>query len=345
MRALAWTALLAAAGAGVALGGSADEDWQALLALDAGPQTRPRSPAEAQAAIVAHLATQERALRTFLAAHPADARGFEARLRFARLLGLRGEILNDGKARAEAARLLDGLEKSATPGQRTELDFARLAQAMRRLDALSAVERDALLARVRAFQSAHPEDRRLPDLLAEIATVFDGQPKTKLKLLLEAQTLARDEQLQARLADDLRRVELLNQPIALTAPSTTGRTINLEDYRGRLVLVCFFAAWSEPSLQALDTLKKAAASFPKDRVQILGVSLDTKPEPLAELLKDKALAWPVVCDGQGWESPLIRGFGINSLPTVWLLDRAGKLRSLNALENTADQIRQFPGER
>ena len=322
-----------------AFAGSADEDWQAVLALDAGPQTQTRSPAEAQTAVAAHLVAQERALRTFIAAQAGDVRAFEARLRMSRLLAIRGDLQNDAKARGEAARILDALEKIATAEQRTELDFARLSQAMRRMNAPSSSDRDALLSRARKFQAAHPEDRRLPQIFAEVATLFDSQPATKRKLLLEAQPLARDEQLQSRIADDLRRVELIGQPLALSAASTDGKTIDIADYRGRVVIVCFFATWSPPSVLALDAVKRAVAAFPKDRLQVLGVSLDTKPEPLGELLKSQAVAWPIVRDGQGWESPLIRGFGLNSLPTVWLLDREGKLRALDALENTDAQIR------
>ena len=43
------------------------------------------------------------------------------------------------------------------------------------------------------------------------------------------------------------------------------------------------------------------------------------------------------------KSPLIRTFGINTLPTVWLIDHAGKLRSLSALENTTGQLKQLLG--
>ena len=343
MSARIWAVSLGLATA--AFAGSADEDWQAVLALDAGPPAQPRSAAEAQAAVAAHLAAQERALRAFIAEHAGDARAFEARLRMSRLLAIRGDIQNDAKAREAAARMLDVLEKIATPEQRTELDFARLSQAMRRMNAPSQMDRDALLGRARKFQAAHPEDRRLPQILAEVATVFDAQPAVKRKLLLEAQPLATDEELKSRIADDLRRVEMLGQPVALSASTTDGKPIDIAGYRGRVVIVCFFATWSPPSILALDTIKRAVAAFPKERVQVVGVSLDPKPEPLGELLKSQAVAWPVVRDGQGWESPLIRGLGINSLPTVWLLDREGKLRALDALENTGGQIRRLLGEK
>ncbi len=328
-----------------AFAGTADDDWKAIAALDAGPQTQARTGTEAQTAIAAHLAAQERALRAFHAAHADDARAFDARLRLARLFSLRGEIQNDRKARAESERMLDALEKSATLEQRADLDFTRLSQAMRRANSPSAIDREALLARARKFQTAHPEDRRVPQVLAEIATLFDSQPALKQKLLFEAQPLAADEETKSRIADDLRRIALLGETLALAGTSTEGKPIDLAGYRGRVVVVCFFATWSPQSILALDTLKNALAPFQKDRVQMFGVSLDTKPEPLGELLKTRAVAWPVLRDGKGWESPLVRGFGINALPTVWLLDREGKLRSLDALENTDAQIRKILREK
>ena len=327
--------------AATAFAGSADEDWKAVTALDAGPQAPARSGTDAQAAILAHLAAQERALRSFITDHAEDPHTFEARLRLARLFALRGEIQNDPKLRTESDRQLAALEKSATPGQRADLDFARLSQAMRRANSPTTMDRDALLNQARKFQTAHPEDRRLPQILVEIATLFDLLPATKRKLLLEAQPLASDEETKSRIADDLRRLDLLGSILALSGPSTEGKPIDLADHRGRIVLVAFFATWSPQSILALDTLKKTLAAFPKDRVHLLGVSLDTKPEPLGELLKSRAVTWPIIRDGQGWESPRIRAFGINTLPTVWLVDREGKLRSLGALENTNPQIQQL----
>lgn len=325
--------------------GSAEEDWQAVVALDAGPQLRSRGGADTQAAIIAHLGSQEKALRAFLAGHPEDPRAFEAGLRLARLLGLRGQMQEDPKVGAEAARVLEGLALKVKPEQQGELDFARLALAMRRIKNPTQAEREALLGRAQTFQRSHPEDRRMAALLAEIATLFDSQPGTKTKLLRDAQALAREPDLQARIGDDLRRLEALGQVLTFSAEMPSGETLELADYRGRVVVLVFFAVWSQPSMEALGVLQKNVAAFPKDQVQMLGVSLDTKPEALAGFLKEKKIAWPVACDGKGWEGRLVRLLGINALPTVWLLDRTGKVRSLNALDNSADQLRQVLHER
>ncbi|HEX8294860.1 MAG TPA: hypothetical protein VF593_01050, partial [Chthoniobacteraceae bacterium] len=72
-----------------AVAGSPTEDWAAVTALDAGPQGQPRTMADARLAANRHLDQQERALRSFLASHPQDAKAFEASLRLARLLEIR----------------------------------------------------------------------------------------------------------------------------------------------------------------------------------------------------------------------------------------------------------------
>src|SRR4051812_33912998 len=125
---LAFTIVLAIA----AHASDAETDWQAVLALDAGPAASARSAADAQTAIMEHVAKQERALRGFLAAHPGDGREFEARLRLVRVLSMRS-LIKGGSGAGEWGKLLDEMEKSATPEQRTEIEFTRLAETMRAL--------------------------------------------------------------------------------------------------------------------------------------------------------------------------------------------------------------------
>ena len=331
-------------GFATAFAGDAEVDWKEIIALDAGPQEQPQTAEAARAMVLAHLAKQERALRGFLTVHPRDARVFEARLRLARLLQIRGDFEESDKLRAEGKRLLDELEKTATPAQRVELDFSKVSRLMRNLRQVTPARRDELLAAARKFQTDHSGDRRIAALLAEVATLFDAQPKTKEALLAEAQPLAADDELKGRIADDLKRVRLLGAEVPLAFTSAQGREIKLADLRGQPVLVVFFAAFSPPSLTAITSIQRAVVELPRGSVQVLGVDLDEKRETLDAVVKSRAVTWPVAFDGKGWESPLVRGFGINALPTVWLLDARGRLRSLNALENTAAQIRQLSAE-
>lgn len=319
----------------------ADMAWQQIVALDAGPQAAPGKVVDGRAAALAHLQRQERVLRYFIASHPADPRGFEARLRLSRVLQIRGDVEGSPKAFGEAQRILDELEKSAAPDQRAEVAFAQVTLLMRSLRAPGAQQKDRLLAAAKKFQREFSGDRRLASLLAEVATLFPLQPATMRSLLEDANALARDEDLKGRIADDLKRLNLLGQPVSLRFDALDGSAFDIEKLRGSVVLIAFFAVWSQPSLTALETLKKVVADLPRDSVRVVAVSLDTQLEPLAAHVQKQSIGWPVGCDRKGWESPLVRSLGINALPTVWLLDKQGRLRSLNALEGTASQVRQL----
>jgi len=325
--------------------GTAEEDWQAVVALDAGPGEQPKSAEAAGAMVVTFAARQEKALRTFLAAHPEDAHVFEAKIRLSRVLQIRAAFEQSEKLRTEAARLLESLEKTATPEQRPELEFAKIARMMRALHRSDPAQCQALLEAARRFQSDYANDRRVAALLTEVSTLFDNQPRTKESLLEDALAVAKEGDLKARITDDLKRVRMLGQVVTLSFTSVQGQEVNLDSFAGHPVFVIFFGQFSTQSMSAVDKLQAELAQLPAGAVSVVGVNLDIERETLLQTLKTHRLVWPVAFDGKGWESPLVRGFGINLVPTVWLVDGHGRLRSLNALEGAAGLARQLMRER
>jgi peroxiredoxin len=259
-------------------------------------------------------------------------------MRLARLLQIKAGMENSEAPRNEARRLLDELYKSAPADKRVEVDFARITFQMRAMRTANHADREQLLTMTRRFQAEHPDDRRLPRLLAEVAVLFDLEPETKRSLLTGAQAVAKDEELKHRLEDDLRRLDWLGKPIPLQCTTLGGKAIKLEESRGKVVLLVFFADWSPPSMEAIAKIQRAIEPIPKDRLQVLGISLDNKQEELATAISKSSISFPVGFDGRGWASPLVRSLGINILPTVWLIDQQGRLNSLNALDGTAEQI-------
>ncbi len=342
---LALAIVLTACFSNMARGATVEDAWAGIVALDAGPSLSHGSSEQVRVSSIAHLDRQERALRSFLSTYPTDAHGFEASLRLARLLQIRADLKGTPTAISEATQILDQLEKSSTPEQKAEVAFARLTMLMRTLRAPTDEKRERLLKAVRSFQAAYPADRRLGALLAEIATLFQSQPKKMRALLVEAQPLVRDPELNSRVMDDLKRLDLMGHVVKIQGTDLNGNRVDLEHSRGSVVALCFFALWSQPSLGALETLKRATTEVPKGSLQIICFNLDLKPEPVAAFCKERAISWPVISDGKGWESPLVRSLGINALPTVWLLDRQGRLRSIAGIEATVSQVRQLSHER
>lgn len=324
-----------------------EQDWQKVTALDAAPTNGVKSREDARQLALQHIEAQEKALRIFLAQHPAGDHSFEARMRLAHLLVIKGDLESRPEAYAEAERIYDALEKQpSTPREKLpDVAYARITMFMHRAPNPDSTTRDTLMAYVRKFQRDWPTDRRAAALLAEMATLYDTQPEKKRSLLNEALAIADNKELRQRIDDDLKRLAMLGRPLALKFDSVQGAPFDVASCRGKVVLVYFFAGWSRPSAEGLVEVKRIADLFPAGKLQVVGVSLDKTREALTGAMGKLGINWPVAFDGEGWEGSLVRSLGINALPTAWLLDRRGNLRTLNALNNTEAAIRTLIEEK
>ncbi len=333
--------LLLAAGLAFA---APDDDWNAIVAMDAGPGAKPKNLQEARAIAKAHLAEQEKLVSEFLAKNPADPRSHEARMRLASLIAASGKM--DGKQSQvdEAMRSLQLLEKekSAPATVRAESGFRRVSLLMQSLQGQETERRRDLIAAARNFQARYPGDRRGPRLLVEVATICDNVPALKRELLEEARRLSSEPALNQRIADDLKRLELLDKPLKLEFSTLQGRNFDLAAQRGRIVLLVFWASDSLPSLLWIEGFRHALAKLPADKLAIATVCLDQNKAPVAEVMEGLGIStWPTACDGEGWKSPLVRDFGVNALPTVFLFDQKGTLRAINAKNSYESWIRKL----
>ena len=78
--------------------------------------------------------------------------------------------------------------------------------------------------------------------------------------------------------------------------------------------------------------------------EIVGLSFDNEKEALDNFLKKEKMAWPQYFDGEGWKNKFGQEFGINSIPTMWLIDKKGILRDLNAREGLAEKVGKLLAE-
>ncbi|MGC3991801.1 MAG: TlpA disulfide reductase family protein [Chthoniobacteraceae bacterium] len=328
---LAAAIALAAGGAAPAVRAGAPEDWSRIVAMDAGPQEHFTTREKALRVTSEFLATQETAYRQFLLQYPTDEHALDVSLRLAHLLAVKSDLENNPSDQTEATALLDKLaaDPALPVNRRGDVEFSRISLFMRGVKNGGDSMRGNLLERIRDFQKKLPTDPRLASLLTETANLFDDQPSKKQGLLLEAQALTKDDGLKHRIDDDLHRISLLNTPLALKFTATNGQPVDVAKLTGKVVVICFFATWSPPSLLMLDHLP----TWPDDQVQVIGISLDRDPHLVDQLLAESKITFPIACDGKGWQGRIVRGFSINALPTVWVLDRTGKLRVLNASDD------------
>jgi peroxiredoxin len=104
-----------------------------------------------------------------------------------------------------------------------------------------------------------------------------------------------------------------------------GKPLSLAGYRGKVVLLDFWATWCGPCVGELPNVLKTYAKYHSQGFEIIGVSLDDDRTKLLDFLKQKGMSWPQFFDGKGWKNELAVKYGIESIPATFLLDSQGKI--------------------
>ena len=130
-------------------------------------------------------------------------------------------------------------------------------------------------------------------------------------------------------------------PVAFKFTGLDGRKVDLEKLRGNVVLLDCWATWCVPCIGEVPHLKAAYERYHAGGLEIVGISSDDDKEALEKFLKEKQISWPQYFDGKGELNRFALEFDITGVPTMWLLDRKGNLRDLNARNNLDAKIKTF----
>jgi thiol-disulfide isomerase/thioredoxin len=109
----------------------------------------------------------------------------------------------------------------------------------------------------------------------------------------------------------------------------TGKPLSLASYKGKVVLVDFWATWCGPCVAELPNVIATYQKYHDKGFDIIGVSLDTDQATLERFLKENNIAWRQFFDGQKWANKLAVKYGVDSTPTTYLLDGDGKIIGMN----------------
>ncbi len=126
--------------------------------------------------------------------------------------------------------------------------------------------------------------------------------------------------------------------INLNDPS--GKQISLEDLKGKIVLVDFWASWCAPCRGANPELVALYEKYATNGFEILSISLDKDKNRWKQAIEQDKLPWDThVSDLKGWDSEVIMRYGVEALPTQFLVDREGKLVASNlSVEELEDEL-------
>jgi thiol-disulfide isomerase/thioredoxin len=110
----------------------------------------------------------------------------------------------------------------------------------------------------------------------------------------------------------------------------TGKPIKIEDFRGKVVLIDFWATWCVPCIQELPNVRAAYEKYRDKGFEIISISLDSDAEKCRDYVQNNQMPWLHIADGGGWKAEIAQKFGIRAIPAMYVLDRNGVVHSAKA---------------
>ena len=130
----------------------------------------------------------------------------------------------------------------------------------------------------------------------------------------------------------LRRLQLKGEELDMKGSGIDGAVVDVKALKGKMVLVVFWASNAQPFVQQLPMLQEIMQKYRK-YLTVVGVNLDTEEKAVDAFVEKHNLDWtqifPENRQERGWNSPLAIQYGINSLPTMFLLDQNGIVTETN----------------
>ena len=200
----------------------------------------------------------------------------------------------------------------------------------------------AWMADLQDFLNKNPGAAEAPEALLQLASAneFNGEEDEASKQYTKVVQNHSGTEAARKAAGSLRRLELVGKALAIKGSGLQNESIDMAQYRGKAVLVVFWASWATPFKTELPELKKIAEKYRDRGLEVVGVNLDNERAEVDAFLKENPLTWPQIVESGGLEGRLAIEYGITSVPTMFLADAQGKVVNRN-IRTSAEAGRQI----
>jgi peroxiredoxin len=232
-------------------------------------------------------------------------------------------------AAADLQELVKKVRTQLSEGKKTEAD---LAPTLKEFDELLTKYKDdksddvaqILLMKAMLYSQVLENDVKGTELLEQVKKDFPETraAKTVDSMIASMKKQEESKKIQRGLAEGTKFPDFDEKDLA-------GKPMSIANYKGKVVLVDFWATWCGPCVGELPNVIKTYEKHHGQGFEIVGISLDSDESKLKSFIKDKNMTWQQFFDGKGWGNKLSTKYGVNSIPATYLLDGEGKIIGKN----------------
>ncbi|EDY22415.1 alkyl hydroperoxide reductase/ Thiol specific antioxidant/ Mal allergen [Chthoniobacter flavus Ellin428] len=317
---------------------SADEAWKQVENSQKSPTETPKSQEEAFDQLLKYFLTAQSTAEAFVKTFPADERSWRARLIVLRVaLKLREYGIQDPNAdeQKKLSEILDAPEAPATI--KGEASFMKLLLESSTLTPDKPEGFVAFQKTVADYLEKYPDHVLAEQVKALQMRALDADPTSEgmatLKKLAAGSDPRQAEVAKAALERKEKTAQLTSKPVDLSFTASDGQPVDFANLRGKVVLLDFWASWCGPCMRAMPTVSATYQKLHDKGFEIVGISLDQDKDAMEETMKRMNMTWRQHFDGDGWDGKIVKQFGVQAIPSAWLIDKKGMIRKVGLTDD------------